>query len=212
MPIDPTPLRAGPLKKPPRSNASLFIVESLSFEDEDAGRMEGNILSRMLQLSGKETDYRYIRTVRELAAVLDHFDQSQRRYLHLSCHGNSRALALTLDSLPFGELGELLRPHLMDRRLFVSACGAVNTRLAAAVMRRNGCRSIVGPRRDIGFDEAAVMWAAFYHVMFKENPKAMQNANIEAALRRLQGAFGLPMSYIRRVPTKPYWRQVKLDG
>lgn len=206
------PSRTGPRRKPRRSNASVFIVESLSFDDESAGRMEGNILSQMLRLSGKETDYRYIRTVRELAAVLDQFDVSRRRYLHLSCHGNARALGLTLDDLPHSKLGELLRPHLTDRRLFISACGAVNARLAAAVMRRNGCRSIVGPRKDVGFDEAAVMWAAFYHVMFMENPSAMQNANIEAALLRLQSAFSLPMSYIQRSPSKPYWRQVKLDG
>jgi len=192
-----------------RTHASLFIVESVGFEDEEAGRVEGEILSRMLWLSGKDTDYRYIRTKQELTAVLPQFRSSGRRYLHISCHGNSDALFTTLDQIRFEELGELMASPLKNRRLFVSACEAVNDDLADAVMRRGGCYSIVGPATDIGFDEAAVMWAAFYHLVFKKNSEGMNTRGIKAALSRVSETFSIPMTYIQRSDAKPYWKRVR---
>jgi hypothetical protein len=183
----------------------------VTFDDEGEGRLEGDILSQMLRLSGKQTEYRYIRTRQELAAVLPQFVASDLRYLHISCHGNEQSLFTTLYEVPFADLGRLLRPHLTGRRLFVSACQAVNGDLADALMRKAGCFSIVGPAEDIGFDEAAVMWAAFYHLMFKENPRAMKAASIELALARLIQTFGVPMTYLQRTRKRPYWRQIDLD-
>lgn len=68
------------------------------------------------------------------------------------------------------------------------------------------------PARDVGFDEAAVMWAAFYHLMFKQNARAMKGADIQSMLERLIETFGTPMSYIRQASTPPYWREVTLRG
>jgi hypothetical protein len=212
MEIEPAPTPSGvSVKRRHKTRASLFIVESVTFEDEEYGRLEGDVLRQILHLSGKEVEYRYIRTKQELAAVLQQFSSSDLRYLHVSCHGNAGALYTTLDEIPFAELGAMLRPHLADRRLFVSACEAVNDALAAQVMRKDGCFSIVGPSKDVGFDEAAVMWAAFYHLIFKENPKAMKAASIEAALRRVLEAFEIPMTYMRRRSTRPFWREVALE-
>ena len=193
-----------------RTHASLFIIESVGFDDEQEGRLEGDILSQILRLSGKQTEYRYIRTRQELEILLPQFSASDLRYLHISCHGNEQALFTTLDEIPLAELGELLRPHLPERRLFVSACRTVNSDLADQLMRKAGCFSIVGPATDIRFDDAAVIWAAFYHLMFRENPKVMKAAAIEAALARLIETFDVPMTYIRRTGTKPYWREVEL--
>jgi hypothetical protein len=206
----PTPSGVSVGRKRRRTHASLFIIESVDFDDEADGRLEGDILSQILRLSGKQTEYRYIRTKQELQAVLPQFIASDLRYLHISCHGNEQALFTTLDEIPFVELGRLLRPHLRSRRLFVSACQAVNADLAESLMRRAGCFSIVGPAADIGFDEAAVMWAAFYHLMFKENPKAMKASTIESALARLITTFEVPMTYVQRTGKQPYWRKVEL--
>jgi hypothetical protein len=208
----PTPSGVSVGRKRRRTHASLFIVESVGFDDEDEGRLEGDILSQMLRLSGKETEYRYIRTRQELEAVLPQFASSDLRYLHISCHGNEGSLFTTLDEIPFAELGRMLRPHLNGRRLFISACQAVNADLASALMRRAGCFSIVGPATDVGFDEAAVMWAAFYHLMFKENPQAMKATSIETALTRLIDTFDVPMTYIRRSGRPPYWREIELPA
>ncbi len=211
MEIEPKPTPSGrSIGRKRRTHASLFIVESVDFEDEAQGRLEGDILSQMLRLSGKQSEYRYIWTRQELQAVLPQFAALDLRYLHISCHGNPGSLFTTLDEIKFDDLGKLLRPHLNGRRLFVSACEAVNSDLADVLMRKAGCNSIVGPATDVGFDEAAVMWAAFYHLMFRENPQAMKAAAIESALSRLIETFAVPMTYIRRMPKSPYWRQVTL--
>lgn len=183
----------------------------MGFDDEEYGRLEGDILSQILRLAGKETEYRYIRTKKELAAILPQFQTSGFRYLHLSCHGATSSLATTLDDLPVDELGPMFAPYLINRRVFVSACQAANEDLARSLMRKGGCYSIVGPASDIQFNDAAVIWAAFYHLMFRENPKAMKGAGIEAALTRLVKTFGVPMTYIRRTSKAPYWRKVELS-
>src|SRR5713226_5813227 len=117
------------------SKPELFIVESLTFDDESKGRFEGRILSQILALSGKTCEYRYIRTNRELKAVLQQFSLSRYRYIHLSCHGDDSSMSTTLDTVPFSEFGPLIAPHLRKRRLFVSACSMTNRGLADSTMR-----------------------------------------------------------------------------
>ena len=116
-----------------KTKPELFIIESLDLEDEDAGRQEGEILSRMLRLAGKSgTRYYYIRTKRELEEMIDLFDESDYRYLHISCHANTRGMATTFDNISFAELGEMLAPCLEGRRVFVSACQMAHEIVAAA--------------------------------------------------------------------------------
>jgi hypothetical protein len=94
------------------SKPEVFIVESLTFDDESKGRFEGRILSQLLALSQKACEYRYIRTKRELEVVLREFSLSRYRYLHLSCHGDDSSMSTTLDTVPFSEFGPLVAPHL----------------------------------------------------------------------------------------------------
>lgn len=102
---------------------AVFIVESLKLEDEKESRKEeGRILESILRLSEIHSQYWYIRTERELEMVLEEFDTSRMRYLHLSCHANDERLRLTLDRVPFVRFGQLIRPHIDGRRLFLSAC------------------------------------------------------------------------------------------
>lgn len=153
------------------------------------------MLQKILHLSGKEAEYVYIRTAQELEEVLDHFYDSNYRYLHISCHGNAAEIALTLDTLDFSEFGRMAQPVLKNRRLFVSACAVVNKDLAKAVIPSSGCQSIVGPSETISFADAAMMWAAFYHVVFKMNPDAMDMQAIHSALERTRDAFGISFKY-----------------
>src|SRR5438034_10555132 len=109
---------------------NVFIIESLRFSDENHERFEGRILRQILKLStGKESIYFYIRTRRELKAVLDRFTRSRFRYLHISCHGAPTCMSTTLENVPCGELGRILRPHLAHRRLFTSSCEIASSRL-----------------------------------------------------------------------------------
>jgi hypothetical protein len=185
---------------------SVFIIESLNFDDEDEQRREGHLLYEMLHLAGKPAEYYYLRTKKELAALLKRYAQSGKRYLHISCHGDSRGIGLTLDYLTFQELGDLARPHLRDRRLFLSACDVAREELAAAVMERDGCYSVIGPVDEIGFSDAAIMWASFYHLVFKENSQSMNRDRVARALQKVCDAFGTSVCYFRRTTTAPYFR------
>jgi hypothetical protein len=56
----------------------IFIIESLRIKDEANGHQEGQLLSKMLHLSGKEkTKYFYIRTKKELDEIIDLFERQQ---------------------------------------------------------------------------------------------------------------------------------------
>lgn len=112
------------LRRHAMSQPEIFIIESLDFKDERAERFEGRIISQILALSGKRCEYCYIRTKRELKALLERFEASHYRYLHLSCHGSTDSMFTTLDSIKFSEFGLLVKPYLRKRRLFVSACSA----------------------------------------------------------------------------------------
>lgn len=186
-----------------KTKPSVFIIESLRFKDERSGHMEGQILQQILHLSGKEAEYVYIRTAKELEEVLDQYYESNFRYLHISCHGNDREIALTLDTLDFPKFGELVDPILKNRRLFVSACSVVNKAFAAAVIPGSECQSIVGPGKDILFGDAAMMWAAFYHLVFKTNADAMNLQAIRSALEKTRTAFGIPFKYFAKSESSP---------
>ena len=173
-----------------RTFAQLFIVESLTLENEEEGLFEGEVLSRMLNLSGKTgTRYYYIRTKRELEKILELFGQSRYRYLHLSCHANRHAMDTTFDAVSFEELGQMLRPCIRNRRVFVSACEMANSRLAAELLPGTGCYSLIGPASRIGFDDAAAFWVSFYHLMFKLNPRTMKHVELKRRIVELSALF-----------------------
>ena len=178
------------------SQPEIFIIESLRFEDEREELFEGRIISQILALSGKRCEYCYIRTKRELKALLEQFASSHYRYLHLSCHGSRNSLFTTLDPVPFAELGPLLKPHLRKRRLFLSACSATNDLLAEAVMPDSGCYSILGPDQKIYFGDAAVLWASFYHVMFTADSEAMKYKIIKAKAQEVADMFRVKLTLI----------------
>ncbi len=179
----------------------VFIIESLSFDDEEKERFEGQILSSTLKLAGKQPKYYYFRTRRELEEILKIFRRSKYRYLHLSCHGDKNAIATTLETIRFQELGFILSPYLDNRRLFVSSCEVVNRKFADALMPESDCLSIIGPRVKVGFDEAAVAWSSFYYLAFTENFRAMKRRDIKPILRDLARLFALPIAYCSAAPT-----------
>lgn len=177
------------------TTAEVFIIESLEFDDEKKGNFEGKFLSQMLNFEDKKPLYYYIRTKVELQEVMKLFKESNYRYLHISCHGNSEALYTTLDQLPFPELGRIINPFLAGRRVFVSACHAVNRDLARAIIPSSGCYSVVGPIDDIYFGHAAIIWASFYHLMFELDRKKMKRREMLNTLTKLVQMFDVPLDY-----------------
>jgi len=193
----------------------LFIIESLRFSDERKLRFEGRLLTDILRMSrqGVEVEYLYIRTRQELGVALKRFHRSRKRYLHLSCHGNSNEIGLSLDSVPFDEFSDEIAPYMdKKQRLFFSACSVVNENLATAVMQGSGCQSVIGPRKDISFGDAALMWASFYHLMFRDKDQnKMTSGKISWALRRIHYAFQEEFDYFTRADNPRGWKKVVVD-
>ena len=179
----------------------IYIIESVDLENEAKGEREGEALTEILKLSGKSPRYVYIRTKRELIHFLEDFQKSGYRYLHLSCHGNSRAIYTTFDKISFQKLGDLLRPYLQDKRLFISACSVVNDQFRQAVMTGSGCLSTIGPSEDVYFDQAAIFWASFYYLMFDIDTRRMKRDDIRPTVRKLARLFELPITYCSRTRT-----------
>ncbi len=178
-----------------KGKPNVFIIESLDLEDEKDELFEGRILSQVLHLGAKESFYYYIRTRSELKRILGEFDRTGFRYLHFSCHGNKASLSTTLDDLPFTDFGTILKPHLDGKRLFISACSAVNDTLAMEVIPGSGCYSVIGPSKKIRFNDSAIVWATFYHLIFRENPKGMKREYVSTALRKIREIFGVSLEY-----------------
>ena len=128
---------AGPAIPEESTRAGVFIIESLDFEDEQKQRFEGRILKDMLVLSGKEVEYWYVRTWKELTDdIFQRFYDSKLRYLHLSCHGSATHVSLTLDDISFHEFGAEICNYLEKRRPMTSDVPARSS--AAKLLRR--CR------------------------------------------------------------------------
>lgn len=179
-----------------KTEPELFIIESLELEDEKAGRQEGDLISRMLHLAGKAgTEYFYIRTKRELEEIIDVFEDSRSRYLHISCHADRNGMATTFDDVSYTELGEMLAPCLEGRRVFVSACEMATENLAAEILDGTGCYSLIGPKRKINFDDAAAFWVSFYHLMFKANELKMSGSDLRKRITELSAIYEEPISY-----------------
>jgi hypothetical protein len=160
---------------------TVCLVESLRFFEEQSHR-EGEIISRMMNLSGKLNAYVCIRTVSELKAVAREFCDSEHRYFHLSCHGtcddddNSVGVALTTANISNEKLADILAPHVDGRRIFLSSCLTGGGDFPKLLLERSKCHSVLAPMNEIGFDDAAVFWTSFYHLMFKADSTRMVNS------------------------------------
>ncbi len=181
---------------------NIFIIESLRFEDERKDRFEGRFLSQIMHLGRKRSKYYYIRTAKELKEILGLFEESEYRYLHLSCHGVKKsdaspayAIGTTIDVIPFDELARLVNPYLGKKRLFISACSAVNKDLAKEVIPSSECLSVIGPAKDIAFSDAAIVWASFYHLIFKADNSGMGRRDISDTLKKVASTFKIPLNY-----------------
>jgi hypothetical protein len=82
------------------------------------------------------------------------------------------------------EFAEIVGPALDDKRLFLSTCVASSQAMADAVFANGKCTSLAGPRGEINFDDSVILWTSFYHLMFKDNDKAMKREQIKQTLAK----------------------------
>ncbi|HAD79226.1 MAG TPA: hypothetical protein DCF99_07205, partial [Flavobacteriaceae bacterium] len=188
----------------------VFIIESLEFEDEENKSFEGEIISKILNLSQIEHKYYYIRTKAEFEYLLQEFVELNYRYLHISCHGSKNSISTTLDNINFKDLALILGDKLDRKRLFLSSCLSTNEKLADELLPITECFSIIGPDKKIYMDDAAIFWSSFYQVMFKKNPNAMNRENLESVLKDLKKLFKIPLRYFSTSKSTKGWKEVKI--
>lgn len=185
----------------------VFIIESLRFSDEKAERYEGKFLSKILHLGGIPSEYYYIRTQIELEKVLDIFEKTEYRYLHLSCHGSESSIETTIDSINFTEFADIITPYLDYKRLFVSACSAAKKELANEIFPYCKCYSLIGFDKEIYFHDAAITWASFYHLILKNDK--MKFDNISATIKQLSELYQVPINFFQASKTRKQKFQLK---
>lgn len=186
--------------------ADIFIIESLSPVDEAAKRLEGQRLTDLLRLAGKQPHYYYFRTKAELPNLLALFKQSNYRFLHVSCHASMDAVATTNERIPYAEFAALLAGFLPLRRAFFSACELGNELFSTVLASRNkGMHSIAAPAEKIYFDHAAAIWMAFYVSVFAHNAGKMTGADIKQRIETLCTLFPVDFHVSTYHPVLDKW-------
>jgi hypothetical protein len=177
----------------------IFIIESLNPDDEGNGRLEGPIIAHIARLHGKKPAYRYVRTKKEFAKAIEAFTKSSYRYLHISAHADRTGIATTnLDEISNTSLSRMLGKNAAGRRIFFSACSIIHEEMARAVIPSTQVYSVVGPRTDISFAEAAVFWPALYHLMFEHDARLMKRAVLARNLKNVAKLFNVEIGYYGR--------------
>jgi hypothetical protein len=179
-----------------KKESGVFIIESNHFEDEETGIYEGKILTEILKLIGVKVKYYYIRSKDELRVLIKEFEESDFKYLHLSCHGDENGIELTLDNseVSFLELNDMFSYELPTRRLFLSCCSVLKGERIKQDLFDTKFLSITGPLEDIYFQDAAVFWSSFYHLMFNNNKKNMRSNELKGTVEKLSEVFSLDLA------------------
>jgi hypothetical protein len=177
------------------SNTGVFIIESLDLEDETNNLFEGKILYSILKMLDVDVFYRYIRTKKELKEMIKQFEESDYRYLHLSCHGNETGIQITLEknTITFEELSDMFKYENRKQRLFLSSCNAMNGQDILDGMSDTKFKSITGPLQAIRFSDSRAFWTAFYHLMFRDD-ELIKNSRLKEALEKLADTFDVEIS------------------
>jgi hypothetical protein len=190
-------------KETKTTDPNVYIIESLDWDDEENNRFEGRLLADMLELSGKQPIYKYIRTSQEFEHFFEEFCSSECRYLHISCHGNKKSIATTFGEISFEDLAEIMQGKMKGRRIFLSACEAVNKAFADIIIPTSECNSVVGPTTKLYTNDALIFWSSFYHVIFRENPVKMNMRMIKSALNNLMKVHvGFKFKYFYKFKSK----------
>lgn len=174
----------------------VFIIESLSVEDQIFENYEGRILYEALKLQNKKPIYYYLKTEGELAKVPEAFEKSGYRYLHCSCHGDMERLFLTTGSVTYERFSTVFKDKLAKKRLFMSACMTGNDAFSEAVFANNPeLISITAPQNKPFIQDLSVFWAAMYNRLNFINNKSINGKALRYILNELSRLFGVDIYY-----------------
>lgn len=191
----------------------VFILESLSLEDERRGRYEGKVLAETLKMCGKSPEYYYFRTEEELIELAKEFRKSGYRFLHLSCHGSHSEIATTFGSISYQRFAEIFSGFLQNRRLFVSACEVGNELFSSMISAKNkGMYSIASPSIKIRFDVSVALWSSLYVKTFLADEDFIKGTNIYLSLVYLCEFFEAPFHWSWYKARENKWIHQTIEG
>lgn len=160
----------------------VYIIESPSAEDLLEERAEGRVLSEMLDLAGIPYSYNLVTNAETWNIALgsrlqDAYNDYPGRVpiLHLSMHGNDDKSGVVLtDNTVFlwNQLKKELTPlnNQMEGSLLIcmSSCfGAYGRRMAQDNSTDYPFYALVGSNNEVYWEDAAVAYITFYHLLFK---------------------------------------------
>jgi hypothetical protein len=192
------------------TKVGLFVVESRKIKEEAKGKRQGLVLTEMMALLGIKSEYRYIRTQKELEEMVSQYYDSKFRYLHFSMHGVTDGKGKPVGKFSFAldrvTYDAFCKPLLWDiankegkRRLFISACHVMEDLIDYFEARNNSFVSIIFPSEKIETSVAPLAWATFYHNMFTLEKRSMSNAHIKENLNNVCRFFGVRFkAYFRK--------------
>ena len=177
------------------SKYGVFIIESMDMVNESNEKLDGYTLKKILDLCDIPCIYRYIRTKLELEMIIEEFEGSCYRFLHLSCHADKKGIALTYEEVDFEELDLIIGNYLYHRRLFLSACEVAVFELSEHFIPKYHCFSVIGTPDTIDYDKAAIFWSSFYYLMYSNDQKQMVQADILPTLLKVSETFNVNLNY-----------------
>jgi hypothetical protein len=177
----------------------VFIIESLHLGDEP----DAKVMNKILNMSNIVTLYNYAHSVAEFERLLEEFKKSNFRYLHLSCHADSKGLEIDGEDYTNQRLANFLKGGMNNKRLFMSACQGANRSLANKVIIGSGAMSLIGTPTDLYFDKAVLFWPSFYHVINKLDSEHMNRKILIKTLQKCTDLFGVQINYYSKIKKEP---------
>lgn len=160
----------------PRPPIELYIIESPAPDDLYAGRYEGRVLLETLHIAGIWPKYHLtVNFEKFLDAFLEvHAERLSKNdghlpVIHLSAHGDEKGIGLT-DGTPISwNLLSFMLEKVTDGNVIVSmsACFGFSGCRMAMKAGKLPFVGIVGHRANVGWHDAAIGYAAFYHRIYK---------------------------------------------
>ena len=78
-----------------------------------------------------------------------------------------------------------------------------NDSLASLLMPNSGCSSMLGPHQNVAFNDAAILWASLYHMMFAQDSAAMHGAVLRRKAQAVANMYRVRLSYFGRDRSTP---------
>jgi hypothetical protein len=151
-------------------------------------------------------------TKNEFRDRIKKFGNSKHRYLHISSHGNEDEIGPENWGVSANELANMLKPYISKRRVFLSSCLGADGKFAPEILKTSQCYSVVAPIGKICFDDAAVFWISFYHLMFQLEKGHMKTRVLKQVAKKCASFIEMPFKVFYKSSGKIAQKKVGMKG